>query len=54
MKGMAFENSFRAQDYPPDSAELFDSFIRILGTSGKKPAMIAQQRGKYFFIEPDQ
>jgi len=54
MKGVAFENSFHAQVDPPAGAILFDCSVRILGTSGKKPAMIAQQWGKCFFIEPDQ
>jgi hypothetical protein len=54
MKGVAFENSFHAQAYPRAGAVLFDCFVRVLGTGGEKPAMIAQQWGKCFFIKPDQ
>jgi hypothetical protein len=54
MKGVAFENSFHAQEYSPAGTMLFDCSVRILGTSGQKPAMVAQQRGKCFFIELDQ
>jgi hypothetical protein len=54
MKGVAFENSFRAQVNTPAGAVFFDCSEGILGTSGQKAAMIAQQRGKCFFIELDQ
>jgi hypothetical protein len=54
MKWVAFENSFRAQEYPSAGTVFFDCAVRIFGTSGQKTAMIAQQRGKCFFIERDQ
>jgi hypothetical protein len=54
MKGVAFENSFYAQDDPRAGAMLFDCSVCVVGTSGEKPAMIAQQRRKCFFINFDQ
>jgi hypothetical protein len=54
VKGVAFENSFGAQDEPRPGAVFFDRSVRILGASGEKPAMVAQQRRKGLFVEPDQ
>jgi hypothetical protein len=54
MERVAFENSFHAQDRPPAGTVLFDRSVRVLGTGGEKPAMVAQQRRKGLFVKLDQ
>jgi hypothetical protein len=54
MERVALENSFRAQHQPPAGAVRFDRSVRVLGTGGEEPAMVAQQRRKDLFVKPDQ